>query len=248
MTCAIILLSLCRKDAPKREHLRDVCLALLMWQPWHGDLRGCLFSEEPCEASLGRLGEALRSNTHVTTVEAAQDLFLLVRPGKVGVKDVRSEGPTADFVAMVARNINLFVSTTGTVVTYVPWKADKQCVAERGVYNIAQLPSPLGYIPPYEGIRALLGHYLHRMVQGGVQGVDTIAMLTKHIPRRGLVERLNYERELRNIKPMFVEFGQRVSRQDNEAAEASSSNVSGIGFRGGRWHRSRVDPHVAFAV
>ena len=248
VTCAIIMLSLCRTDAPGKEHLRDVCLALLFWQPWHGDLRGCMFSEEPCEASLSRLGEALRSNPHVTTVEGAQDLFLLVRPGAPGVKDVRSEGPTRDFVAMVDRNIRLFLSTTATVVTYVPWSRAKQCTTVRGVYSMADLPPPLGYLPPFEGLRALLGHYLHRMIQGGVQEVKTVTVLDKLIPHRGLVDRLDYEREVRQVKPMDVEFHQRVSRQDDDVAEGASRAQGNVGFRGGRWHRSRVDPHVAYSV
>ena len=58
---------------------------------------------------------------HVTTVEAAQDLFLLVRPGFLGFMDVRMEGPTQAFVDMVRRNIMFFIGTMSNVVAYVPW-------------------------------------------------------------------------------------------------------------------------------
>lgn len=246
MNSFVVMLSLLQSEASHTEHLRVLGLALMMWQHWHDGLPGVLFSEEVAEASLSRLGESLRSNPHATTVEAADDLFVLVRPGKLGFRRIRSELPTAAFLHMVEQNVRTFIGSAHNVVTNVPWTKERMCRAVAAQLAPHDVPPPLGQVPVFEGIRALLGHYLRVLISGGDPEEDLHNFLDITAPRRGLARRLRYENECTKVRPMLTEFHRKVAQQENITGVTCTLDAAvPPGFRGGRYHRPAPGPHVS---
>ena len=196
---AVIMLCATKDTAHKVEHLRSVCLALLMWQEWHDTLPAALFSEEVAEASLGRFGELLRSNPQVTTVEAADDLFLLVRPGTRGLKDIRGEGPTATCVDRVHVRLQAFMQAADNVVTHVPWSASRMCTAQATSYTFAELPVAFGDLPSEESLRLMLIHFVHLMLHGSPPKGPIVQALDDCIAHRTNPERHAYEVQVANL-------------------------------------------------
>ena len=81
-----------RRARGRSEYVRTLSCALLQWQRWHEDLPACCFSEETNEASLSRLGSAMRQHPDATSTESVMDLYLLVRPGKTGFRKIKPGG------------------------------------------------------------------------------------------------------------------------------------------------------------
>ena len=217
---ACVMMSLLGDRASGNEHLRDVCLALLAWQHWHDGLRGAMFSEEVAEASLGRFGESLRSNPHVVDADAASDLFQLVRPGSLGHRAIRTEGPTAPFVSMVRGNLGTMIQTVLNCVTYVPWLPRRMCTAVRKPCALNAFPRPLGQVPSFDGIRALLDHFLHTLVSCPEPKATgkLFTVLDGCVPRRHLPDRLSAEHSLAQVHPsrgLFKEIFHR-NRQEEQ--------------------------------
>ena len=103
--CCILLLSLLGDRAQRDQHLRTLCLGIHIWGPWLDSLRACFFSEEICEAGLGRLATMLRANTQAYDLATARDLYLLVQPGTIGYKNVRADVPTMELQRLVHSHV-----------------------------------------------------------------------------------------------------------------------------------------------
>jgi hypothetical protein len=82
---ACTLMSLYGPRARFTEHTRDVCLALMVWQDWHSSLPGAIFSEEKCEALLGRFATSLGRHPSAVTPDALDDIFMQTNPGRRGL-------------------------------------------------------------------------------------------------------------------------------------------------------------------
>ena len=238
---AVVMFSLLGDRATRTEHLRDLCLALMMWQPWHDHLRGCMFSEELPEASLGRLGEALRSNPHVVTSEGAEDVFLAcIRPGQSGLKEVRAEHPTSELVAMVRSNIERFRSSDVTVVTHVPWKAGRMCTAVAGPIPDHAFPPPLGNIPPFEDLKTVLGHFIFRLITCKEPEEDSSLRqeLDSVVWRRPLPERLDFLQALDQARAQGIQaLRMQFPRNAQIRVDSQGEGQVARGFRGGPHRR-----------
>ena len=84
---ALALLSRLEGWAERRrtsEYVRTLALALLTWTPWHDGLPAACFSEEPCEAGLGRLGGMCERHPQAVDTADVMDLYLLVQPPQPG--------------------------------------------------------------------------------------------------------------------------------------------------------------------
>ena len=68
--------------ARRTQYVRGILLQIVTWTNWHHGLPGACFSEEVNEAALGRLGRALGNNPQWSSVEDANDQYLLVQPGR----------------------------------------------------------------------------------------------------------------------------------------------------------------------
>jgi hypothetical protein len=77
----------------RSEYVRTLSCALLLWEDdWHGALPASAFSEEINEASLSRLGSAMRQHPDATSTPAVMDLFLLVPPSREGARKIEPGG------------------------------------------------------------------------------------------------------------------------------------------------------------
>ena len=81
-----------RRSFARSEYVRTIAGALLQWEPWHDALPACCYSEEINEASLSRLGSAMRQHPEATSTAAVMDLYLLVRQGHAGYRKIEPGG------------------------------------------------------------------------------------------------------------------------------------------------------------
>ena len=88
------------------EYVRTLSCALLLWTLWHDALPACCYSEELNEAALGRLGHSMRRHPDATSADAVMDLWLRVKPGRTGFKNIRPGGVDARWRRMSLENVD----------------------------------------------------------------------------------------------------------------------------------------------
>jgi hypothetical protein len=87
------------------DYVRTLACALLMWDRWHEQLPACCFSEEVNEATLSRLGGSMQQHPEAVEVEDVMDLYLLVRQGHHGARELRADGVDRRWMADCLRNL-----------------------------------------------------------------------------------------------------------------------------------------------
>ena len=157
---ACMLVSLSADRAKHTEHLRDVCIALMMWQEWHSGLLGAMFSEEKPEALLGRFARALTSHPGAVEAQDLEDVFLQVRTGKPGVHELHARGPTQALVHKVTVRMRDFVASQADGVRFVPWAKARMCTAVHGHLSPLHVPLHLGSGCTFEHCKECLGYFL----------------------------------------------------------------------------------------
>ena len=112
LTMALLMLLHLEAPAPgvrnrgRSEYVRTLSCALLLWEGWFDRLPACCFSEEINEASLSRLGSAMRQHPDATTTPAVMDLFLLVRPGRKGFRKIAPGGVDAGWYRLCLEHLD----------------------------------------------------------------------------------------------------------------------------------------------
>ena len=250
----VVLMSLLGNRVGCIEHLRVLCLALLQWREWHEKVFGCCYSEEVPEAMLGRFGSDLQRHPHVTTVEAAYDLFLLVEPGQAGHKDLRADVPTQEQCRKVMANLGTFLRSPARVVKYTPWAPKKMCTTAEAWDTEYSAPARLGSIPPLPNLREILVHYVHVLVQRSPDSADDREW--QHLMDETFKVRSNghvalYHNVCRSIvaqQPLIRDFCVPVPRRAADPQDdAAELPRAARGFRGGRYHRVQ-EQQVVVAV
>ena len=119
-TALLLLLRLLGDEAHKEEYVRSLAVALTLWSHWHSAIPGCCYSEEPNEAALSRLGESCQRHPQAISTEDVKNLYVLVRPGRMGYKDLRPGKISAAWQQQVHDNLNHFVQTQGVYARWMP--------------------------------------------------------------------------------------------------------------------------------
>ena len=78
--CLAVQLHLTEDFRAAAEYTRTLSVALLGWQEWYGNLPGCCFVEESCEALLSRMAARCDANRHVTSYDDMFALFVTLPP------------------------------------------------------------------------------------------------------------------------------------------------------------------------
>ena len=91
--------------------MKTTVVALLFWSQWHSSSLGCIHSEEPGEALLGRFPAHYRRNTACTSVQQSSDLFSTLPPVQPREK-VLPGVLTERSVAMFCANLKQFILTS----------------------------------------------------------------------------------------------------------------------------------------
>jgi hypothetical protein len=152
------------------------------------------------EALLSRFVSSLEEHPHAVTVPDLEDLFLLVRPGRAGVHELRVQRPTRQFVERVIGRLRSFVQSNASVVTYVPWHSGRMVTTQEGFLTEGTVPRGL-QAPSFETDKTLLKHYLRKLLQGNP---PEIASEMHHVmddlfSHRGVIDRLRAERHIRKF-------------------------------------------------
>ena len=78
--CLAMQLHLTEDFNAAAEYTRSLSVALLGWQEWFGNLPGCCFVEESCEALLSRMTARCDANRHITSYDDLFNLFVTLPP------------------------------------------------------------------------------------------------------------------------------------------------------------------------
>lgn len=148
----------------KQEYFRSIACALISWQAWNNALPGCSYCEEVTEAQLSRLGAACRTHPQHVTAEEVMDLYLLIQSGSASAHDLVGSKIPRNLMNEVRRNLASLTQVPGPNVTYVPWSAEKTCVAIAPWPSQDPFPSTLWSKPPEDEWRDCIVYCLDGMV------------------------------------------------------------------------------------
>ena len=146
----------------------------------------CCFSEEVNEAALSRLGKACRRNPRAVSTEEVNDLYVLVKPGRRGYKQLRTGGVSAGWQSQLERHLDDFIQRQAGDVPFIPWvkTADKKCVVQGDWPYTGVFPESLQATDPADLVRDVFHFSVCKLVQGEELNARTTAAYTDTFDRR----------------------------------------------------------------
>jgi hypothetical protein len=163
--CLLLLCGLLGDKAKLSEYARSISVALLAWTPWHDAVPAAAYVEEACEAQLAKLASALKRNPHATGVEEVSDLYVLLPRADEQPHPAKHHPVSQPLLRALVANLDHFVAMGPEVVTTVPWRSGKTCVATTTIR-----PGPSTLRAPWstttQDVRAVLLHALSRVSRG----------------------------------------------------------------------------------
>jgi hypothetical protein len=216
---ALLLLHAMLGDrAAHNDYGRGLVMALLTWTSWHDQLPGCAFVEESCEAQLSRLGAACKRSHSSFTPEQVNDLYLNVGPLKTTLHDTTRHPVASELLTRVRTNLQrAWRDGLEKVVTWVPWKSGRTCVAREAWPTTLPVMRELGDVSVEELLRNV-----HRTL-GSVTGGPELTLGVKHdfdsqVPLRSIADRARVRNALETL--------QRVRYPHRAAAQRRGGSMS----------------------
>ena len=131
--CLLLLCGLLGDKAKLSEYARSISVALLAWTPWHDAVPAAAYVEEACEAQLAKLASALKRNPHATGVAEVSDLYVLLPRADEQPHPAKHHPVSQPLLRALLANLNHFVAMGPEVLTSVPWRSGRTCVATAAV-------------------------------------------------------------------------------------------------------------------
>ena len=196
--CLLLLCGLLGDKAKLSEYARSISVALLAWTPWHDAVPAAAYVEESCEAQLSKLGSALKRNPHATGVGEVSDLYVLLPRADDQPHPAKHHPVSQPLLRALVTNLRHYATAGPQVVTAVPWRSGKTCVA-----TATARTGPCTLRPPWttttEDVVAVLQHTLSRVSRGDPV-TDAVADLAEDfLPLRTRASREEYLRAVAGV-------------------------------------------------
>ena len=157
-TATLVLFKLCQGGEHRVQYIRCLLSALCQWSEWHEQLPGCCFSEEDCEAGLARLAHSLNLHPNAMACEEANHHYLLVPPAAAGARSTGNHPLQQRYLDQVRQLVGDACDTRRNLVTFLPWQASPNAVAEAHWPHDAWLPTGVRGCPSREWLEDLILH------------------------------------------------------------------------------------------
>ena len=124
--CLLLLVRLLEGVEHKREYVRTLSTALLLWSDWHDSIPAAWYCEEPNEAALSRLSSLCKRHTQHVSTRDVHDLWMNVSPGSPAPHDLPHGGVPQDTARAVYQHFMQYLAADGRGVTSLPWNPQGQ--------------------------------------------------------------------------------------------------------------------------
>jgi hypothetical protein len=163
--CLLLLCGLLGERVRFAEYARSIGVALLTWSPWHDSVPAAAYVEEACEAQLSQLSSTLKRNPHATGVGDVSDLYVLLPPASDAPHAAKHHPVSSVLQHTLLTNMQRYVRDGPRLVTYVPWRSGKTCVA-KGQWPATNTVPHAPWDTTFDALSTTLLHTVARVHRG----------------------------------------------------------------------------------